>query len=256
MYPQTHLYFAEKILGKISDEITLGSIFPDFIISKTLDHQFAHQSGPHIYELCRNSGKFNEFALAVITHGINPNGLDYFGDEKYLNFERGYCFEKGRPFIEETVKACNIPSRMGWWKSHNIIEMGIELQINRIKDFGPTIRNALNNIPLLKELDDLLSSITSEKSLSLVQKASFFINHIETGSITANSLATKYNTQMITKHSISVNIPQVAVLIDQAALAVTNDLDDFFQYAINKVTETLSTVSLITGEKYLLKKIF
>ena len=243
MYPQTHLYFAEKVLGKISDEITLGSIFPDFIISKTLDHKFAHQSGQKIYDLCRNSGSFLDLALAVITHGINPQGLDYFGDEKYLDFERGYCFEKGKPFIEETVKACNIPSRMGWWKSHNIIEMGIELQINQINDFGPVVRRALNNVPLLKELDDLLSSITSEKSLSLVQKASLFIDHIETGAITANSLAAKYNTQMITKHNISVNIPQVAVLIEKAAIAVTNDLEDFFQYAVRRVSETLVNVS-------------
>ena len=243
MYPQTHLYFAEKILGKISDEITLGSIFPDFIISKTLDHQVAHQSGHKIYELCRNSGKFLDLALAVITHGIKPYGLDYFGDEKYLDFERGYCFEKGRPFIEETVKACNIPSRMGWWKSHNIIEMGIELQINRINDFGPTVRRALNNVPLLKELDELLSSITSEKSLSLVQKAGLFINHIETGSITANSLAARYNIQMITKHNISVNVPQVSDLIEKAAIAVTNDLEDFFQYAVSRVSETLLNVS-------------
>jgi len=243
VYPQTHLYFAEKVLGKISDEITLGSIFPDFIISKTLDHKVAHQSGQKIYELCLTNGKFLDLAQAVITHGINPHGLDYFGDEKYLDFERGYCFEKGRPFVEETVKACNIPSRMGWWKSHNIIEMGIELRISKINDFGPAVRRALNNVALLKELDNMLGSITSGKSLSLVQKASFFIKHIETGCITANSLAAKYNTQMITKHNISVNIPQVALLIEKAAIAVDNDLEDFFQYAVSKVSETLLTVS-------------
>jgi hypothetical protein len=244
LYPQTHLYFAEKILGKISDEITIGSIFPDFIISKTLPHEVSHQSGHKIFNLCRSSEKFLDLARAVITHGIKPHGLDYYGDEKYLDYERGYCFEKGRPFIGETVKACNIPLRMGWWKAHNIIEMGIELRINAIKDFGPAIRGALENKALLKDLDDLLGDISPEKKHCLVQKAGFFIDYIETAKVTALSLAAKYNTQMITKHNISVNIAEVAALIEKAALVVENDLEDFFLYSINKVKDTLKQTDI------------
>ncbi|WP_066634651.1 hypothetical protein [Desulfolucanica intricata] len=243
MYPQTHVYFAERVLGKTSDEITLGSIFPDLIISNTLDHTTAHHSGQKIFNLLKNHPNLIEFAKAVITHGIEPHGLDYYGDEKYFDFERGYCFEKGKAIIDETIAACNIPTRMGWWKSHNIIEMGIELLVNDIKPCGSLIRQAFNNRKLIGTLDKHLMHFHCTGPINLVQKTAFFADYIEIDNITEETLAAKYEFQMITKHNILINRKQVACLIEKAAKSVTEDLDEFFDYTAEKVKENLFAVT-------------
>ncbi len=140
MYPQTHIYFAEKVLARENDSVALGSVFPDMIIGRYFNHLKAHSRGAEIYRYLRNNGAFSDFRDGVVTHGFDPKGLDYYGDEKYLDYERGYCFERGRPFVLATVMACNIPYEMGWWKAHNIIEMGVELLVGLSGHYGEKIK--------------------------------------------------------------------------------------------------------------------
>lgn len=230
VFPQTHVYFAELVLGRCSDAITLGSIFPDMMVGAGLDHTHAHSLGYELLDLFRHSEELTEFALGAVTHGISPRGLDYFGDEKYPGCERGYCFEKGRALVEQTIEACNLPERMGLWKAHNIVEMGIEMMISARGRYGQTIRRAFNNHDLIDRLTNHLSGIMGDGE-RLKNRIASFPGYIEVYRATAESLAGKYRIQMYARHRINIHTAKVARLIEMAAEQVEDDLAEFFRHS-------------------------
>lgn len=241
MFPQTHVYFAEKVLGRRSDAITLGSIFPDMMVGAGVEHARAHSLGLELLKMFRDSEELTDFALGAVTHGISPRGLDYFGDEKYPGFERGYCFEKGRALVEQTIEACNLPERMGLWKAHNIVEMGIEMKISCRDQYGQILRRAFNNHNLINRLSSVLSSVTGD-GRRLKKRIATFPGYIEVYRATAESLAGMYRIQMYARHQININTVKVAHLIETAAGRVEDDLADFFRLVEQHVQKEIDTI--------------
>ncbi len=239
MFPQTHVYFAQRVLGHMSDELALGSIFPDMIINPKLQHKEAHSLGTLLLNNWDKEKELLDFIQGVITHGIEPNGLDFFGDEKYLEYERGYCFEKARPLVNQTMRACNIPEHMGWWKAHNIVEMAVELHISNDNRYGDIIQKACINNDFIQYLGSKLPHICPDVSF-LQQRIAAFPNYIETHKITTKTLAEKYGTQMSTRHGVQINTVEVEKLISSAAEQISDDIEDFFQYVQEKITPNLN----------------
>ena len=242
IFPQTHVYFAEMVLNRASDAITLGSLLPDMIISSNFNHTQAHSIGHELWQILGEDSEMADLALGAISHGIAPRGLDYFGDEKYSGFERGYCFEKGRLLVDATVEACNIPPQMGWWKAHNIIEMGIELRVSARGSYGNTIRQAFNNEDLITQLSELLPGLTGSSEHYLKSRLSGFTGYIEISKPTPLSLAEKYNYQMFIRHKVNIDIPKVARLIALAAGYIENDIDDFFRVVRQQVYNEMKSL--------------
>lgn len=239
MYPQTHVYFAETVLGKQGDIVTLGSILPDMLIGKYFNHNEAHSKGVEIYNFAGKDGLILDFGRAVSTHGFSPKGLDYYGDEKYLDYERGYCFEKARPFIARTVEACNIPAEMGWWKAHNIIEMGVETIISSTDYYSERIKNALYNRYLINKVDEMLQELWKKNSLNFARRVERFAGFVEIERATAESLAKKYYLQMQFRHHVDIDVKKVAKLINDAAESVILDLKDFFNTTSDMVKNNI-----------------
>ncbi|MFZ5647031.1 MAG: hypothetical protein ACOY30_05360 [Bacillota bacterium] len=241
MYPQTHVYFAEKVLGKMNDAVALGSVFPDMAIGAGVNRDISHGSGLEMLQYLKTHQELYDFAMANITHGVNPGGLDYYGDEKNPPSERGYCFEKGRAIVKSTIKACNIPPEMGWWKAHNIIEMGIEMRISSTGNYGQYLHSAFQNTRLIETVSKRLGDFFGQGPLPFVRRMSNFPSYIDLSNSTADSLAAKYDYQMYYKHRIRINIAEVSRLIDLAAEIVDNDMEDFFRMTIKKVKNTLAS---------------
>jgi len=244
VFPQTHVYFAERILGRRSDAITLGSIFPDMMVGAGVDHKRAHSLGLELLNMFQDSEELTDFALGAVTHGISPQGLDYFGDEKYPGYELGYCFEKGRGLVEGTIEACNLPERMGLWKAHNIVEMGIEMKISCWDNYGQVLRRAFNNHNLIDHLTNALSTITVDTG-QLRKRIASFPGYIEVYPATAQSLAGKYRIQMYARHQININTSKVALLIEAAADRVEDDLADFFRMVEQHVQKEIQSMQII-----------
>lgn len=202
----------------------------------------AHSMGEKLLQVFYNNNDLHDFARGVITHGISPKGLDYFGDEKYPGCERGYCFEKGRNLVEQTIEACNIPPEMGWWKAHNIVEMGIELRISNNGPYGQIIRRAFNNYQLIDQIGYILASLTGYNRQRLKSRIAGFPNYIEVFKATPQSLANKYRIQMFARHRININTAQVARLIEYAAEQVEEDLQQFFLLTNQNVLLELSKI--------------
>lgn len=242
MYPQTHVYFAETVLGKKADAVSLGSVLPDMIIGSYFNHYEAHSKGVEIYDFLKKHNSLLNFGKAVLTHGFVPHGLDYYGDEKYLDFEKGYCFEKARPFISKTVEACNIPQEMGWWKAHNIVEMGVELLISSSGRYSEQIKSAFTNRCLISEVDEMFHGLWKEKKLNFAARVERFTGFVELEKATVESLAQKYRIQMKVKHQVEIDVKKVARLIDRAAESVNEELQSFFNTTKAMVKENIENI--------------
>lgn len=244
MYPQTHVYFTEILAGRQSDQISLGSILPDMLVGDCFNHSEAHSKGAEIYCFLVKNRALPDFGQAVLTHGFVPKGLDYYGDEKYLDYEKGYSFEKARPFIKKTVEACNIPPEMGWWKAHNIVEMGVELLVGSSGDYSERLKSALTNRALVSEVDEMFHSLWRDKDLRFAKRVERFIGFIEIEKPSVESLAQKYRVQMSVKHKVEIDTKKTAHLIYQAAESVTSDLFQFFENTADSVKRNIEDLIL------------
>ncbi len=238
MYPLTHLYFAEKVLGPLDDKIILGSIFPDVTTLIGIDWNRSHTLGLDLWRHFRvNNSCLTNFPLGVISHGIFPRGLDYYSDEKYGNFEKGYCFEKARPLIKSVVEACYISPDDGWWKAHNFIEMGVELYIHEKRpELLPLLQKSLANVVLIKKLCKELSFILGKDEDSLEKVFAVFRKFLEEEPFDAQVLAVRYQKQIYFRHNIeAIDLSKCQRIIKRGNKMVVTDIEEFFQEVKEKM---------------------
>jgi hypothetical protein len=178
------------------------------------------------------------FSLGVISHGIVPRGLDYYSDEKYGNFEKGYCFEKARPLIKSVVDACYITPDDGWWKAHNFIEMGIELYIyEKHPELLSLLRKSLANIVLIKKLCKELSFILGKDEDDLERIFAVFRKFVEEGPFDAQILAARYQKQIYFRYNIeAIDLGKCQSIIQKGKEMIVPDIDNFFRVVKEKMS--------------------
>lgn len=231
MFPYTHICFARDVLGKINNEIILGAIFPDTAISGFIDHKETHRGSAEVYRYFRRLGVFDDFSLGLITHAIDLKGLDYFCDEKYLNYEKGYAFEMARPLVDKVVKCCHLPEQMGWWKAHNFIEMATELWIyqNRTDCHG-FLDKALDDLDLILGISHVLAPFYDIPAGKMAMSFPIYGEFVLMEKVTALELAKKYHQQTLKKHQIEIDIQGTADVIEQAVDIVERTLPEFMKF--------------------------
>ncbi|WP_418792146.1 hypothetical protein [Phosphitispora sp. TUW77] len=240
MFPYTHICFANDVLGKISDEIILGAVFPDTVIAGFLEHNAAHNQTPALYRYLKGLGVFGDFSRALITHSITPKGLDYYCDEKYLDYEKGYAFEMARPLVKKVIKSCNLTEEMGWWKAHNFIEMGADVWLfEKRPEFHGYLKQALNNKTLILALSQVLSPFFDVPAAKLAMSFAIFGEYVNMDEITPVELAKKYCLQMTKKHGITIDIIESAKIIEEAVDIIEKTFPDFISYCQQNVAEML-----------------
>lgn len=237
MFPITHIYFSNRILGKLNSMIALGAVFPDITISGLLSYDKTHREGLgfyHHFKLFHQ--EYMDFANSMITHTVDPKGLDYYGDEQYLEGYKGYCFQKGKLIENETIEICNIPNEYSLWKAHNIMEMAVELIVYEgNKEYGELLSNSLRDKDILKCICSASEDYYKIDKGVLCKSIEKFSSFVELDDLNSLTLAKKYDMQMKSKHGISIQIEKCSRLIDRCCDIVSEDLDSFFNYAFNQV---------------------
>ncbi|MDF2521082.1 MAG: hypothetical protein K0R84_1710 [Clostridia bacterium] len=229
MYPITHIWFAEKVLGYRNSSLILGAIFPDIAVTRCLSYLDTHYCGWKLYNHMKQYD--SDFAKAMITHTVNPMGLDYYGDESYKSGYKGYCFQKAKEIAEEVIKACNIPENFGLWKAHNFIEMGIELNVI---DADLSLHQDLYKVSQNKSVIDCIAKPVEDyyslKSGQISESFKRYAEYIELEQPNSSTLAVKYDMQMQSKHGININIEESARIIQSCREIVREDIDEFMDY--------------------------
>ncbi len=226
-----HLYFVEKALQELSEETILGSIFPDIAFFSGFEWHYSHSLGYDLWhDFYRSDAGMIHFCRGVISHGIAPQGLDYYSDEQYLDYEKGYCYEKARPLIDGVVEACNISIGDGWWKAHNFIEMGVELFVfEKRPELLLYLQEALSRATLIREICGKIAPSLGKDRHLLERGYLYFKDFIERGPMDAKSLALRYQDHIFLRHSIdSVNLIQCEDIIERGKEIVISDIEIFF----------------------------
>ena len=241
MFPITHIWFSEKVLGKRNNMTVLGAVFPDIVISGCLNYQETHLGGWELFSYIKeNQSEYMDFARSMITHTVSPKGLDYYGDEDYLKGYKGYCFQKAEAIRNQVVDACNIPSEFGLWKGHNFIEMAIEMIIvQQDKTLTVALEEAIKDTKLMEQLTNCLEGYYGIPASTLKSCIEKFASFIELRDLNSYSLAEKYNSQMQTKHCIEINVLKCSRIIEDSMDLVKDDMNEFFDYTAKKVLEIM-----------------
>lgn len=232
MYPLTHLYFAQKVLGFLDDATVLGSVFPDMGVVIGLDWNRSHTLGQELWQHFQGEKKdLLNFSLGVLTHGIEPKGLDYYSHKKYRDFERGYCFEKARPLVNGVIEACYLPSGDGWWKAHNFVEMGIELYIyEKQPELLFLLQKALGNAALIRQLVSVLSPFLQKSDFSVQKVFATFRQFVAEEPFDVQLLALRYQRQVFFSHQItSIDLLKCQDIIQKGKKLVIMDIENFFE---------------------------
>lgn len=237
LFPITHIYFSSIILGKLNTMTALGAIFPDITISGVLNYDKTHREGLGLYNhFITFHPQYMDFANSMLTHTVNPKGLDYYGDEQYLEGYKGYCFQKGKLIENETVDICNIPNEYSLWKAHNIIEMAVELIIHeRSKEYSELLRKSLRDNDIIQCICSASEDYYKLDKGVLCKYIERFSSFVELDDLNSLTLAKKYDKQMKAKHGISIQIDKCSRLIYKCCDLVNEDLDTFFDYAFEQV---------------------
>jgi hypothetical protein len=244
LFPYTHICFAGDVLGELNNEIVLGAVFPDTVIAGFLEHAQTHQQCGEIYRYFTEAGLFNNFAAAAITHGTTPEGLDYYCDEKYLDFEKGYAFEMARPLVKKVVKCCRLPDRMGWWKAHNFVEMAAELWLYaRRQEYHGYLARALDDRPLIRALSRPLASFYGLSAAQMVESFPIYGECVLIAQVTPLDLAGKYGEQTARKHGIGIDVPAAAEVIEEALGIVDRTFPEFFKTCRQRVRNLIKTLN-------------
>ncbi|MCL5772767.1 MAG: hypothetical protein M1536_00095, partial [Firmicutes bacterium] len=238
MFPATHLYLLEHLYN-LSDELTLGSVFPDTVISNSLTWNDTHRRGREFIKFLspRQRRELKSFLQGYLSHGVDPKGLDYYGDENYENSGKGYSFIKSAPLVERVMACCKIDRSMGLWKAHNFIEMGIEVLVSKdTPRLGDCIKSALVNDELINKISKILEAffkVDSEEIGRSFKRFNDFIG-LEPGNI--DNLAEKYVFQLNHKHNLEgVEKKDISMLIEAAIAEISGDYKKFLEECVLKV---------------------
>ncbi len=241
MFPITHIWFSRQVLGYINNLTVLGSIFPDIAVSGHLTYNQTHHMGWGLFDGMKTEGsRHMDFCKALVTHTVDPRGLDYYGDEAYGNGYKGYCFQKGVQIVEEVIEACNLPSEYGLWKAHNFIEMGIEINmIQKEQSLIKRLHDSLQDMALIAELAVPLEQYFKLQPHSIEASFSRFKGFVELKDLNSDNLAFKYNVQMQSKHGISIDVQRCSEIIEKSREIVRHDFDAFIAYSLDEVSRLL-----------------
>ncbi len=244
MFPLTHLYFADKLWHRVpglpydASLIALGCTFPDIVMAGLLEHPQTHRGVGNLVNFFQEQApELLPFALGVLTHGSEPKGLDYYGDEKYQTYERGYCFEKAKPLVADVVKYCNLPDKYGWWKAHNFIEMAIEIELGELRpDLQQRLYNAYQDTGMIQRVSEILQEYFQKPIQEIVSSINFFAKFIAREAINTTELAEKYCLQM-TSNALIVDTNGVEATINHARILVKADFCYFEEIVLEKMTK-------------------
>jgi hypothetical protein len=244
LFPYVHICFANDVLNKINDEIILGAVFPDIVIAGFLNHSDTHGRCGEIHSFLTGTGNYIDFANGAITHGTIPEGLDYYCDEKYPDFEKGYAFREAHSIVDKVLKCCHLPEEMGLWKAHNFIEMAADLWLyNKRTEFHGYLSKALNNREAILEISDSLSLFYNIPTAKIAMSFAIYGEHVNLGSVTSIELAKKYHIQTLKKHDISIDIKGAANVIEEAVEIVNQTMPEFLNFCQVQVTSLLDSIN-------------
>ncbi|MBQ9992255.1 MAG: hypothetical protein IJP33_02360 [Firmicutes bacterium] len=240
MFPITHFYINQQFYTP-TPLLAIGGIFPDIAAACGMERNEAHLIGKKLYDFCvEKYPEAIDLGRGVFLHGATEGGADYYSDEFWEGGEKGWCFQKGAEFAEEVGKATKLDEEYWLWKSHNFIELGLEI----ITD----IRNPYLKTELCKLLEDkkaqelaakVLKDFANVNSKKLIRTLNDIDSIFELKNVNFITLAQNQYRGIIRRfNSDQSDITQMAITLKH----ITDNMLENYEYDqfMSEVTEKMS----------------
>jgi len=243
MFPLTHALVAQNLIKDVGSRAVLGGVFPDLANVIGINRDVTHEMGEDFYRFCRIYDEdFLDFAQAVISHGANPPGLDYYADVSFEGQDTGYCFQRGAPLVDQVVKTCGIPPQMGLWKAHNFIEMAFDvISAELYPCLTEQFQAAIDDTRALKSCSYILGryfQLDGTKIEDAFQRMPGFFCLSE---VTPFNLAEKYAGQLRKRHGVLTADPEaMSEVIQEAREMVEGEFQSFMNDAQDRIAHLLT----------------
>ena len=256
MFPLAHCWLLETLIPEPLPAHRLGAVWPDMLHESPISHHDSHQRGRELLAFARvrraagapGAGEFAAFAVGALTHGSGPRGFDWYSDEAYDEpwpDGRGYAFQRAAPLAGETAAACRLPSEMGLWKAHNVIEMACDQRLfDADQTHAPRLLAALGDGALAARVADHLAVFYGKPADQLAASITRFATWWAPPESPA-SQARIYARQVELKHHVAS--PDVAALetqIERAAGLIAPDVERFQARCAGWVRDMLSGLAV------------
>ena len=195
MFPLIHFYINKQLVSKPSPLLVLGGMWPDMSAACGMDRNFSHQMGPNFLTFCREKHpQAADLALGILFHGSTPMGVDFYADEWWEHGCKGWCFQKAVPYISAVAEVTGLPDDFLWWKSHNLVEIALELLTNEIHpeistELVSLIANAEEQLTAARILNEY-HTLDMEKTLQILAniKNLFIIENVSAETLAKNQM--------------------------------------------------------------------
>ncbi|MCR6545611.1 hypothetical protein [Dehalobacterium formicoaceticum] len=243
MFPLTHSLTAQKLIENPGARAILGSVFPDLANVIGLHRDETHEMGLDFYRFCHNHYQEHlDFARGVISHGANPQGLDFYADQSFAGQNQGYCFQRGSIIVDQVVKTCGIPKQMGLWKAHNFIEMTYDvITAERYPYLLQDFQEALADKDAIEDCSMILGKYFQIdrgkiKAAFLKMPEFFCLNEV-----TPLHLAEKYALQLQKRHGIyQADPPAMAEVLAEARDLVEDEFMPFMDGVYERLCQLMA----------------
>jgi len=150
MFPLTHIECAGRLVKADSQRekaaLYLGAIFPD-ILKPFLGWEGAHalwRIAAVKEAALMSQGLERLFFEGLITHGVDPYGLDQYADRCMPGAEEGWSYITSAPIQHDFTRVTELEPPFDRWKCHNMAEMVIESYVAQMEeDRGPSVKALL-----------------------------------------------------------------------------------------------------------------
>ncbi len=217
MFPIAHAYLLERLIPSPTPVQYLGCIWPDMLFNGPLTHHQTHREGLALLAYVRTSAlQLLPFMQAVLTHGSEPHGFDWYSDEAYdPGAPKGYAFERARPFVPAVIAATQVDPEIGLWKAHNFVEMSFEVALDqRAPHLKRAIAAACADVDLVRFVVEPLSRFFQQPMEALASNIQRFPETVALHDVTPATLASAYAIQLRLKHAVTdPSIPAMATII-------------------------------------------
>ncbi|MBA3824410.1 MAG: hypothetical protein H0X24_11015 [Ktedonobacterales bacterium] len=244
MFPIAHAYLMERIFANPTSAHYLGCVWPDMLFDGPLTHHQTHREGLALLDFARTDApEILPFVRAALTHMAEPHGFDWYSDEGYEpGAERGYAFERARPFVADVVAATGVDPELGWWKAHNFTEMSFEVGLGRVyPHLGRAVADACGDAALVRMVTAPLARHFGVPADALAANITNFPKSVALVDPTSEALSEAYTLQLEFKHGVkSPNVAAMANIIDRLWGAIAPDRDAFLAFAVREVAAMLA----------------
>lgn len=243
MFPLVHYFVNRQIYVSVPPLMALGAIFPDLAAGAGLNRDRAHEMGADFYGWCRsNAPEGLPLAIGVASHGINPQGVDYYSDEFWPGSQKGWCFLQGEPYMPQVAAATRLPEDLIWWKAHNFVEMSYELVTDLDHpELKQELLAALRDHAAQQKAAMLLAAYTGGNPELIIGMFNHAPNIFALTEVSASQLAFKQDISYKLRHNVTnADTAAMAGLIEQMSRELRDGYYPFMKQLIRLTAQSLS----------------